>query len=198
MVGVPEAVTALAPTTARVITAAMAGVIGLVIGSFLNVVVYRVPQGLSLVRPASFCPTCGTPVRSTDNVPVLGWLVLRGRCRSCHSPISPRYPLVEALTGALFALIGAVVGPHLSVPALCTAAATFVAVVAIDLDRHPSPPAVSLVGGGIALALFVLPPAHSGEWWWLASAAVSPWEPWRRSRLHWWPQFDVDDGNWRC
>jgi len=172
MMGVPDAVTTLTPTAARVAAAALAGVFGLVIGSFLNVVVYRVPQGLSLVRPASFCPNCGTPVRSTDNVPVLGWLVLRGRCRSCRSPISPRYPLVEALTGGLFALIGAVVGPHLSVPALCATAATFVAVVAIDLDRQPSPPAVSLVGGSTALALFVVPPAHSGGWEPLATAAV--------------------------
>ncbi len=76
--------------------------VGASIGSFLNVVVYRVPAGLSIVRPASRCPNCSTPIRSTDNVPVLGWLRLRGRCRACGQPISARYPLVELLAGLMF------------------------------------------------------------------------------------------------
>lgn len=76
--------------------------LGAAVGSFLNVVVYRLPQGLSLVRPKSRCPACGTSIRAGDNVPVLGWLRLRGRCRACGSRISPRYPLVEATTALLF------------------------------------------------------------------------------------------------
>jgi len=168
----PVVAAQLSPATARVAAAVVAGVVGLVIGSFLNVVVYRVPRGLSVVRPGSFCPTCSAPVRSADNVPVLSWLALRGRCRSCHSPISARYPLVEGLTGALFALVGAVAGPHLAVPALCASAATFVALVAIDLDHQPSPQAVSLVGGGIALALFVVPAARAGHWAPLAASGA--------------------------
>ena len=74
---------------------------GLTIGSFLNVVVYRLPRGESLSVPGSHCPRCGNPVRPYDNVPVLSWLMLRGRCRQCHEPISARYPMVELTSGAL-------------------------------------------------------------------------------------------------
>jgi leader peptidase (prepilin peptidase) / N-methyltransferase len=80
-------------------------VIGAVVGSFLNVVIYRIPEGLSLVSPPSRCPFCLTPLKPYENVPILGWLWLRGRCRHCHSPISYRYPLVEAATGLLFVLV---------------------------------------------------------------------------------------------
>jgi len=73
---------------------------GLIVGSFLNVVVYRLPLGESLVLPGSYCPSCGVPIKPYDNVPVFGWLLLRGHCRSCRTPISARYPLVEALTAA--------------------------------------------------------------------------------------------------
>ena len=69
--------------------------LGLAIGSFLNVVIYRVPRGLSIVSPRSACPTCGAPIKERDNLPVLSWLLLRGRCRNCRSSISTRYPLVE-------------------------------------------------------------------------------------------------------
>jgi leader peptidase (prepilin peptidase) / N-methyltransferase len=81
--------------------AAFAGVLGATIGSFLNVVAYRLPRHQSLVRPGSRCPGCGTAIKAYDNVPVVGWLVLRGRCRNCKTAISPRYPLIEALTAAL-------------------------------------------------------------------------------------------------
>src|SRR5229473_563903 len=74
---------------------------GLVVGSFLNVVAYRLPLGQSLVSPGSRCPHCGAPVKPYDNVPVIGWLLLRGRCRGCSEPISARYPIVEALAAAL-------------------------------------------------------------------------------------------------
>ena len=83
-----------------------AGVLGAIFGSFLNVVVHRLPRHESLVTPASHCPRCGTPVKPYDNIPILSWLLLRGHCRSCGEPISPRYPLVEALTAAL--CVGAV------------------------------------------------------------------------------------------
>ena len=87
----------------------IAGVLGLVIGSFLNVVAHRVPRGESVVRPPSACPRCGTPIRNRHNVPVLGWLVLRGRCYDCKSPISIRYPLIEAATGVVFAGVAALI-----------------------------------------------------------------------------------------
>src|ERR1700748_3177052 len=83
--------------------AAFAGVFGTLFGSFLNVVAYRLPRHESLLAPASHCPSCDTPVKPYDNVPILSFLLLRGRCRSCGATISPRYPLVEALTGALCA-----------------------------------------------------------------------------------------------
>src|SRR5919202_4539795 len=85
--------------------AVLAGVLGAVIGSFLNVVAYRLPRGESLAHPPSRCPSCGAAVKPYDNIPVLSWLQLRGKCRSCGAPISARYPIVEATTGALYALV---------------------------------------------------------------------------------------------
>ena len=85
--------------------AALAGAFGLIIGSFLNVVAYRLPRGESVVFPASHCPSCDTQIKPYDNVPVLSWLWLRGRCRTCHSSISARYPIVEAVTAALLVAV---------------------------------------------------------------------------------------------
>jgi leader peptidase (prepilin peptidase)/N-methyltransferase len=87
----------------------MAGVLGLAIGSFLNVVLYRVPRGQSVVHPRSRCPGCGTEIAGRDNIPVVSWLLLRGHCRTCGTGISIRYPLIEAATGAVFALLAALV-----------------------------------------------------------------------------------------
>lgn len=87
------------------ITACWLGVLGACIGSFLNVVAYRVPLGLSVVWQGSHCPICKHAIRARDNVPVLGWLLLRGRCRDCGARISPRYAIVEAVTGAVFFLL---------------------------------------------------------------------------------------------
>ena len=78
---------------------------GLIVGSFLNVVAYRLPRGESLAHPPSHCPSCDQPIKPYDNIPVLSWLLLRGRCRNCKAPISPRYPLVELTTGVLWALV---------------------------------------------------------------------------------------------
>src|SRR6185312_15631271 len=93
------------------------GLLGLAVGSFLNVVIHRVPRDESLIRPGSHCPRCGSPVRRRHNVPVLGWLVLRGRCADCKTPISARYPLVEAATGALFVAVAARFGWSWELPA---------------------------------------------------------------------------------
>ena len=90
--------------------AAAIGVLGALVGSFLNVVIHRLPRGESIAHPRSRCPGCGRHVRWRDNVPVLSWLALRGRCRSCGRPISPRYPVVELLTAAGFAATAAVLG----------------------------------------------------------------------------------------
>ncbi|WP_328335017.1 prepilin peptidase [Kribbella sp. NBC_00382] len=83
----------------------LALLLGVAVGSFLNVVIHRVPRHESIVRPASRCPHCGTPIRSRHNLPVVGWLILRGRCADCGTPISVRYPLVELGTGLLFAAL---------------------------------------------------------------------------------------------
>jgi len=111
---------------------ALAAPFGLIIGSFLNVVAYRLPRGESLVRPASRCTTCGEEVRPYDNVPVVSWLLLRGRCRHCGERISPRYPLVELLTGVLFAAIVLTRG-------LDARLALELPVAAIDLDHRIVP-----------------------------------------------------------
>ena len=92
--------------------AALAGGLGLLLGSFLNVVAYRLPRGESLVAPGSHCPGCDTPIKLYDNVPALSWLALRGRCRSCARSIAWRYPLVELATALLMALAVIVIGPH--------------------------------------------------------------------------------------
>lgn len=121
---------------------AAVSLLGLAVGSFLNVVVHRVPAGQSLVRPASHCPACDAPIRARHNVPVIGWLVLRGRCADCGDRISARYPVVELLTGALFAVVAAhVLAVHLlpALPAYLTFVAAGIALSAIDLDLHRLP-----------------------------------------------------------
>ena len=122
----------------------VAAVFGLLIGSFLNVVVWRVPRGESLVSPPSACPSCGTRIRARDNVPVLGWLVLRGRCRDCGNPISARYPLVEAGTAVLFGVMAARFGADWELPAYLWFAAIGVALALIDLDHKRLPDAITL------------------------------------------------------
>ena len=111
------------------------GLVGLAIGSFLNVVIYRVPRKESVVSPRSRCPNCGHPIRERDNVPVVSWIVLKGRCRDCQAPISPRYPLVELACGGLFAGIAARVGFNWDLPALLVLAASLLALALIDFEH---------------------------------------------------------------
>jgi leader peptidase (prepilin peptidase)/N-methyltransferase len=116
---------------------------GLVVGSFLTVVVDRVPRKESVVSPRSRCPHCGAEIRSRDNVPVVSYLALGGRCRSCHTRISPRYPLLEGATAASFAGV-AIVYPHVYVIAmLCAFCAVMLAVAAIDLELKIIPNAIT-------------------------------------------------------
>lgn len=119
---------------------------GLVIGSFLNVLIVRLPEGRSLWRPGSACPGCGAAIAWRDNIPLLSFLALRGQCRACGMPIPWRYPVVEAATGALFGLAYAVLGPGPAlVPALALLAA-LVAITAIDLERQIIPDAITFPG----------------------------------------------------
>ena len=142
----------------------LSAVVGLLIGSFLNVVIYRVPRGESVVSPRSRCPGCGTEITARDNIPVLSWLILRGRCRTCGEPISARYPLVELLTGALFVAVTWWAGATWELPAYLYLAAIGVALSAIDLDTKRLPNAIVLPSYVVALVLFLLPAAIDGRW----------------------------------
>jgi leader peptidase (prepilin peptidase) / N-methyltransferase len=133
--------------------AALAAVFGLAIGSFLNVVIHRVPAGQSVVRPPSACPQCGHAIRNRDNVPVLGWLLLRGKCRDCSAPISARYPLVELGTAALFAVMALRFGLDWVLPAYLYLAAVSVALALIDIDLKRLPDALTLPSYPVALVL---------------------------------------------
>jgi leader peptidase (prepilin peptidase)/N-methyltransferase len=118
---------------------AVCAVFGLLVGSFLNVVIWRVPRGESIVRPGSHCPSCDTPLRPAENVPVLSWLALRGRCRHCGVRISARYPLVELTTGALWAGLALHFGAAAELPAYLALAAGLLALALIDLDTFLLP-----------------------------------------------------------
>jgi leader peptidase (prepilin peptidase)/N-methyltransferase len=132
---------------------ALTGVLGAVFGSFLNVVSFRLPRHESIVRPRSRCPSCGTAIQPYDNIPVVSWLLLRGRCRSCRAPISPRYPLVEALTAGLCVAVvltrssaaGIALGVALVLVVVAAAAADFTALII--------PNAIVAVGAASALVL---------------------------------------------
>lgn len=129
----------MSPPTALALACA---VLGLAVGSFLNVVIWRVPRGESVVSPPSACPACGARVRPRDNVPVLSWLLLRGRCRDCAAPISARYPLVELGTALAFAGVAVVIGADWSLPAWLYLTAVAVALALIDVDVHRLPDAI--------------------------------------------------------
>ena len=142
----------MSPETLRLLVhPAGLGVLGLCIGSFLNVVIHRLPRKVSLVHPGSRCPGCGMAIRPWDNVPVLSWIALRGKCRGCDASISPRYPLVELSTAALFALTGAVTtGPGSLLLGLAFVSAMIV-VTLIDLDHMIIPDAITLPGTAIGV-----------------------------------------------
>lgn len=135
------------------VLAVLCGVLGLLIGSFLNVVIHRVPRGESVVRPPSACPSCSRQIRARDNVPVLSWLVLRGRCRDCGAPISVRYPLVELGTALLFVVMAVRFGADLVLPAYLYLAAVGLALALIDLDCKRLPDALTLPSYVVAAGL---------------------------------------------
>lgn len=149
--------------------------LGLAVGSFLNVVIYRVPQGESLVRPGSRCPACGAPVRAWHNIPVLGWLLLRGRCADCRAPISVRYPLVEACTAGLF--VATTLRLHrlalmAALPAYLYFAAIGIALALIDLDVRRLPNVIVLPSYPVLAILLTGAAADRHEWWPLARAGI--------------------------
>ena len=131
-------------------------VLGLAVGSFLNVVVWRVPRGESVVSPPSACPDCATPIRNRDNVPVAGWVLLKGRCRDCAHPISARYPVVEALTAVLFVVLTLRFGLDPVLPAYLYLAAVGLALALIDLDTKRLPDRLTLPSYVVAPVLIGL------------------------------------------
>ena len=151
-----------------VVIVAVVGLLGLAVGSFLNVVIWRVPRGESVVRPASACPRCGNTITARDNVPVISWLLLRGRCRSCGDPIAWRYPAVELATGLLFVAVAlrfpALGAEGAVLPAMLYLAAIGVALSAIDLDVHRLPNAIVLPAYPVSIVLLVLATLATGDW----------------------------------
>lgn len=137
------------------VAAVVAAIFGAIVGSFLNVVAYRLPLKESLSHPPSRCPECGTPIKPYDNVPVLGWLWLRGKCRACTAPISPRYPVIEALTGLLCALCVLVYGADRDVWAPLLFVLLLVPITLIDLEHHIIPNILTGIGAVGAVALLI-------------------------------------------
>lgn len=167
--------------TTWVVYLGVLGVFGLVFGSFGNVVIWRLPRGESLNSPPSHCPACNTPISYRDNIPVLSWLLLRGRCRACGIEISPRYPTVELVSGALFVLAGVLYG--LTWQALVAVFFFYLLLLltAIDIDtmRLPNKLVIVLFGGGIffvllsALLDLPLAPLTVAGQGWLANPVVA-------------------------
>ena len=187
--------------------AALAGLFGLLIGSFLNVCIYRLPRDLSVVRPRSFCPGCEHPIAWYDNVPLLSYLILRARCRHCRAPIPFRYPLVEFLTAALFFASVAVLGPNFRAIKLSVFSALIVALIFADLEERILPDEFTLGGAvvGFLLSFLVRVPGFWPQSWlnslFAAAASLGPALAHRRSSirrsasamasgwatLRWWP-----------
>jgi leader peptidase (prepilin peptidase)/N-methyltransferase len=173
------------------------GGLGLVIGSFLNVVVYRVPNGLSVVSPPSACPTCHSAIKAYDNVPVLSWLLLRGRCRTCSEAISARYPIVEMATAVFFVAVAVrfvpardlmtgapELGPSLvALVAFLYLAAISVALGLIDVDVHRLPDAIVLPAYLVGASLLTLASGLAGDWAALGRAGIGMVALWACYRL---------------
>jgi leader peptidase (prepilin peptidase)/N-methyltransferase len=147
---------------------------GLLIGSFLNVCIYRLPRDLSIVRPRSFCPACERTIAWYDNVPVLSFLVLRGRCRHCREPIPLRYPVVELATAILFSWTVYEFGPSLSAFKLCLFEAILVTLIAADFEERILPDEFTLGGVAAGLILAWFAPLRPGLSLVVASSVHNP------------------------
>jgi leader peptidase (prepilin peptidase)/N-methyltransferase len=136
-------------------------IVGCIFGSFYNVVIYRLPLGQSIVRPASKCPACGQPIAAYDNIPLAGYLLLGGKCRRCKASISPRYPLVEALSGLLALLLFRRYGLHAQFPIEFIFCSVLLIVAMIDLDTGLIPDILSLPGIAVGFIFSFLTPRLS-------------------------------------
>jgi leader peptidase (prepilin peptidase) / N-methyltransferase len=142
----------------------MVAAVGLVVGSFLNVVIARVPAGESIVRPRSRCPGCGSQIRERDNIPVVSWVVLRGRCRDCHESISVRYPIVETSHALLWLVMLWQFGLSWELPAFLYLASVGLALAVIDIDTKRLPNALTLPSYVVGAVLLLLPAALDSQW----------------------------------
>jgi leader peptidase (prepilin peptidase) / N-methyltransferase len=156
---------------------AIAFAFGLAIGSFLNVCILRIPSGKSIVLPASACPKCGTPIKPWDNIPVLSYLILLGRCRSCRVRISPMYPAVEFVTGALFVLCYFEFGISLATIKWCLFAALIVELVVTDFRERILPDVVNFTGLAIGLLFSFFSPPPDGTALWFSSVLFKSMPP---------------------
>jgi leader peptidase (prepilin peptidase) / N-methyltransferase len=147
-----------------IVTVSLAGAVGLFVGSFLNVVIYRTPRGLSVAAPRSFCPACERQLNWWENVPVVSWTILRGRCLTCHQPISIRYPLVELVTGATFAAATWAWHGTIISAAYCVLAASMIAVGLIEYGGRRAPLSVAAVGTTLALSVILVGGGWQQRW----------------------------------
>jgi leader peptidase (prepilin peptidase)/N-methyltransferase len=139
---------------------------GIVIGSFLNVCISRIPEDISIITPASRCPRCESPIKPYDNIPVLGWILLRGKCRTCHLPISPMYPVVELLTGLFFILTYYTFGITLPTFKFLLFGCLLLILIVTDIRVRLLPDAVNWFGFGVALAFATrVPPSGFSDLW---------------------------------
>ena len=152
---------------------------GLAFGSFLNVCIHRLPQGLSVVRPRSACPQCHAPIRARDNIPVLSWLVLGGRCRDCKTPISPRYVFVELLTGLIFLACWLTFGSTLWTLKFCVFGFLLLGLIFTDAETKLLPDALTLPGLVVGVIFSLLVPVDG------LAARLMPWLGMRGSDLPW-------------
>jgi leader peptidase (prepilin peptidase) / N-methyltransferase len=142
------------------VIAAAIFVLGLVFGSFLNVCIYRLPRGLSVVAPRSACPNCRRQIAFYDNIPLLSWLLLRGRCRHCQSPISPRYLAIELLTGTVFALCYSYFGLSLSTLKYCVFSFLLLGLIFADAETKLLPDKLTLPGLALGIIFSLLVPVN--------------------------------------
>jgi len=128
---------------------------GIVIGSFLNVLIHRLPQGKSIIKPGSHCPNCGAPIALYDNIPLISYLILRGKCRNCKSSISYQYPLVEGITGALFVIFYLKSGLSLVFITETVFSALIIVLIFTDLNHQLLPDVITIPGtiGGLLFSL---------------------------------------------
>jgi leader peptidase (prepilin peptidase)/N-methyltransferase len=145
-----------------VLLAVYVTVLGLIVGSYLNVVIHRLPRGISTVWPRSRCPSCGGAIRAYDNLPVVSYLVLRGRCRSCGAPISWRYPAIEALSGLLFLASFLRFGFHLATAAAALFCCLMIILAGIDVEHMLLPDRITLPGIAVGLLLQLAVPLAGG------------------------------------